>query len=193
MPVVDLVKRNRSYRRFDEANRISKETLSELIELTRFCASTANGQSLKFAPAWKPGDCNRIFPSLNWAGNLTDWPGPAEGERPAAYIVVLGDHEIKPSFGIDPGIVAQTILLAATERGYGGCMIASIRKDDLHKEMNLPDRFEILLVIALGKPAETVVIEETGSDGDVKYYRDENDVHHVPKRPLEEIIVEAGF
>ena len=189
MSLEDLIKRNRSYRRFNEAKRMTEDLLSELIDLTRFCASTSNSQSLKYALAWESSDCARVFPSLNWAGYLSDWPGPADGERPVAYIVVLGDREIRQSFGVDPGIVAQTILLSATERGYGGCMIASIKKDELRTSLSLPDRFEILLVVALGKPAETVVIEDIGPDGDVKYYRDERDVHHVPKRKLKELII----
>ena len=132
---------------------------------------------------------NLIFPTLKWAGYLADWPGPAEGERPSAYIVILGDKDIVPQTGVDHGIAAQNILLGATEKGLGGCMIASIDRKQLRRGLEIPDRYDILLVIALGKPKETVVLETVGPDGDIKYWRDEDGVHHVPKRSLGEIII----
>ena len=120
---------------------------------------------------------------------MRSWSGPAEGERPSAYIVILGDTEIRKSFGCDHGIAAQSIMLGATERGLGGCMIGSIKRDALRETLEIPERYEIQLVLALGKPAETVVLEDVGPDGSIKYYRDEEDAHHVPKRSLDELIL----
>ena len=124
-----------------------------------------------------------------WAGYIRSWKGPAEGERPSAYIVILGDTELNKSFGCDHGIAAQSIMLGATERGLGGCMIGSIDRPKLRQVLDIPERYEILLVLALGKPSETVVLEDVGPDGDIKYYRDEEDVHHVPKRTLSELVL----
>ena len=121
---------------------------------------------------------------------MSRWSGPAEGERPSAYIVILGDTKLHKSFGCDHGIAAQSIMLGATERGLGGCMIGSIDRPRLRQVLGIPERYEILLVLALGKPAETVVLEDVGPDGDIKYYRDEEDVHHVPKRTLGELILQ---
>ena len=123
-----------------------------------------------------------------WAGYLNDWPGPDPGERPSAYIIVLGDKAITDNFGVDHGIAAQSIMLGASDMGLGGCMIASIRKDDLRNEFSIPLQYEILLVLAIGKPVEKVVVDDI-VNGDVKYWRDENRVHHVPKRTLEEVIL----
>ena len=130
-----------------------------------------------------------IFPNTRWAGRLADWPGPSEGERPAAYIVILGDKNVQDTFGVDHGIAAQSILLGATEKGLGGCMIGSVQRVKLHRELNLADNLHILLVVAMGVPKETVVIDPVGDDGDIGYWRDKNDVHHVPKRSLDELIV----
>lgn len=188
----DLIKNNRSYRRFYEDYPISQNTLRELIELARLSASAANLQPLKFILSYEPDKNKKMFPHTKWAGYLKDWAGPEEGERPSAYIIILGDTEIKDSFGCDHGIAAQSILLGATEKGLGGCMIGSIDKDGLRKALNITERYEILLVIALGKPKEKVVIDEVGEDGDIKYWRDENDVHHVPKRPLADIILDLS-
>jgi nitroreductase len=131
----------------------------------------------------------KIFPCLAWAAYLKDWGGPAEGERPSAYIIILGDTEIAKDFNLDPGIAAQTIMLGATERGFGGCMIASIRRETLREVLGIPERYQILLVLALGKPKEKVVLEPVGPDGDIRYYRDSEGMHHVPKRSLDEIIL----
>jgi len=157
------------------------------VELARLSPSAANLQPLKFFISNDPIKNAEIFPHLAWAGYLKDWPGPAAGERPAAYIIILGDTKISKSFGCDYGIAAQSILLGAAEKGLGGCLIGSIKRQPLQALLNIPDQYEILLVIALGTPKEKVVLENI-ADGNIKYWRDKNDVHHVPKRSLEEII-----
>ena len=185
----ELVLKNRSYRRFDESLPITEQTLRELVDLARLTPSAANLQPLKYRLSCDPATNERIFSTLGWAGYLKEWPGPTAGERPTAYVVVLGDTGIANNFGCDHGIAAQTILLGAVERGLGGCMIGNIRRDELRQVLTLPERYEILLVLALGKPVEEVVLEDLPADGGVKYWRDGRDVHHVPKRALAEIIV----
>jgi nitroreductase len=186
----DLIRRNRSYRRFHQDVPVEPETLRELVRLARLSASGANRQPLKFLLATDAATNARIFPALGWAGYLKDWDGPAEGERPAAYVVILGDTTVSKSFGVDHGIAAQSMMLGAAERGLGGCMIASIDRTALREALELPEAYEILLVLALGKPAEEVVIDPVGPRGDIRYWRDEEGVHHVPKRSLETLIIE---
>ena len=188
MNLKELIVKNRSYRRFDESHRIESKTFESLIDLARFSASGANRQPLKFVYLNNEKECEKIFPYLAWAGYLTDWPGPDRGERPSGYIMVLGDKTITEIFGVDHGIAAQSILLGATEAGLGGCIIASIKREELANEFSIPDNFEILLVLAIGKPIENVIIEEI-KNGDVKYWRDQVKNHHVPKRSLDELIV----
>jgi len=185
----DLVRKNRSYRRFHQDVPVDIETLRALVNLARLSASGSNLQPLKYILSCQPQTNARIFPHTRWAGYLKDWSGPAEGERPSAYIVILGDTEIRKSFGCDHGIAAQSIMLGATERGLGGCMIGSVDHTGLRKALDISEQYEILLVLALGKPKETVVLEEVGPDGDIRYYRDAEGVHHVPKRSLDELIL----
>jgi nitroreductase len=125
---------------------------------------------------------------LSWAGYLNEWPGPDQGERPSGYIVILGDKSITEIFGVDHGIAAHSIMLGATEAGLGGCIIASLKREELSDELKIPDKFEVLLVLALGKPIEKIIIEEI-KDDNVKYWRDNDKNHHVPKRSLKEIII----
>lgn len=185
----ELILKNRSYRRFVQSHSIEISTLKKLVNLARFSASANNMQPLKYLLSVDLKTNNLIFPQLGWAGSLPDWPGPAEGERPSAYIIILGDKKIGKNFYCDHGIAAQSILLGAVEMGLGGCMMGSIKKAALQEALNIPGNFEILLVIALGKPAEEIFLEELGTDGDTKYWRDENGGHHVPKRSLEDIII----
>ncbi|MEA3308307.1 MAG: nitroreductase family protein [Chloroflexota bacterium] len=185
----DLIRKNRSYRRFDQQVKIAEATLRELVELARLSASGANRQPLKFVLSATAAQNARIFPCLHWAGYLRDWDGPAAGERPTAYIVILGDTEINESCGVDHGIAAQSIMLGATERGLGGCILGAVEREALREVLALPARYEILLVLALGKPVEEVVIESVPESGDIKYWRDEAGVHHVPKQSLAELIL----
>lgn len=190
MNITELLTKNRSYRRFQEDQPLDEAMLRGLVEKTRLCPSSANRQPLKYVLACSPEERAKVFPCLAWAGALKDWPGPAEGQRPAGYIVILGDVEISNTFHVDSGIAAQSMLLSAVEQGLGGCMLGSIKRDALREALNIPDRFAIALVIALGKPAEKVVLDDAKNPADVVYWRDEQDVHHVPKRPLEELLVE---
>jgi nitroreductase len=185
----DLILKNRSYRRFHEEVDIKLETLRELVDLARLSASARNAQPLKYILSCEPQRNSLIFPHLALGTLLKTWSGPSEGERPSAYIIILGDTEISRFWDYDAGIAAQSIMLGATERGLGGCMIANIQREGLRKALEIPQRYEILLVLALGKPKEKVVLETVGSDGDTKYWRDSKDVHHVPKRPLDDIII----
>jgi nitroreductase len=185
----DLVLKCRSYRRFDESVAIERETLEELVDLARCTASAVNRQPLRYILSLEPEKNAKIFRHLGWAAALKDWPGPAEGERPAAYIIILGDKRLTDNFWCDHGIAAQTILLGAVEKGLGGCMLGSVNKPALTKDLGIADYYEIMLVIALGKPGETVVLEEMEADGSFTYWRDEKSVHHVPKRKLKDVIV----
>lgn len=187
--LADLVRKNRSYRRFHEDDVVDEATLRELVDLSRYCASAANLQPLKYQLSCDPKKNAVIFEHLAWAGYLKDWNGPMQGERPGAYIVVLRDATIAKTIDCDHGIACQTMLLAAVEKGLGGCMIGAVKRKKLCRALDIPGHLEILLVIALGKPKEDVVIEAVGSNGDIKYWRDSDDVHHVPKRSLEEIII----
>jgi nitroreductase len=185
----DLILKNRSYRRFDQSFTVDMETLRELVDLARCSASATNRQALKFVLSNEPEKNKKIFETVGWAGALSDWPGPAEGERPSAYIVILLDKEIAGDAGCDHGIAAQSILLGAAEKGLGGCMLGSANKAALKKNLNLPDRYDIALVLAIGKPAEKVVLETLETGQPFAYWRDEKSVHHVPKRKLDDIIM----
>lgn len=189
MKLKELVRMNRSYRRFDQSVHIEKGVLRELINLARLSASSANRQPLKYILSNDPALNSKIFPYLGWAAYLEDWDGPLDGERPSAYIVVLGDRGISPNVSCDHGIAVQSILLGATEVGLGGCIIGSIKKDRLREDLNISPQYKILLVIALGKPVEKVVIEPLAESGDIRYWRDANGIHHVPKRGLDEVIL----
>ncbi len=181
----DLVKRNRSYRRFRQTP-IPRQTLLDLLDLARLTPSAANLQQLRFRPVTDPLQCAAVYDTLGWAGYLPDWDGPVPKERPVAYIVILAPADA-PDKGVDVGISAQTILLGAVEAGFGGCMLGNIRRQQLAEALKLPDTYRIELVIALGEPAETVRIVPV-TDG-IRYYRDDAGIHYVPKRALDDLLI----
>ncbi|NLS78465.1 MAG: nitroreductase family protein [Chloroflexi bacterium] len=189
MKLKEMVLKTRSYRRFDQGKPIAAETLVQLVDMARQAGSAANRQPLKYIVCAE-GEANaKLFAHLRWAGYLQGWGGPAEGERPTGYVVMLTDTEINKEAATDVGIAAQTIMLGATEVGLGGCMLGAINRDEIRKLFAIPERYAISLVLALGVPVEQVVLEPVGPSGDIKYYRDEKQVHHVPKRTLDEVLL----
>jgi nitroreductase len=187
--IKELILKNRSYRRFYEKEAVEMDTLKGLVDLARMSSSAGNLQSLKYILSNTEEKNESIFKTLGWAGYLKDWDGPKKGERPSAYIIILNDLSISKNPSIDPGIAAQSILLGAIEKGLGGCIIANVNKKELKENFSLDTNYEILFAIALGNPKEEVVIESIDSTGNIKYWRDEKDIHHVPKRTLDSIIL----
>jgi len=186
--IQDLILKNRSYRRFYQDHKISIEELIELVNLARLSPSGKNLQPLKYFLSVDDKTNEKIFSTLVWAGYLKEWDGPEEGEKPTGYIVVLGDTRLTNNFMCDHGIASQSILLGAVEKGLGGCIFGSIKREKLRALLKIENHFEVLLVIAIGKPKEKVVIKSVVNDN-IKYYRDESQTHFVPKRDLNDIII----
>lgn len=187
MAIKDIVIKTRSIRRFHEDHNIDLKALADVIENVRYSASAANFQPLKFILISDRKKGAALFPHLRWAAYLKEWNGPEEGERPSAYIIMLGDRNLSKYLDMDCGIALQTILLSLTDKDLGACAIATFKKEAVRELFNIPPELEIPLIIAIGKPKEEVVIEDI-KNGDVKYWRDAGGRHHVPKRTLKEMI-----
>jgi len=189
MNPLEIVKKNRSYRRFYQEIKTDVKTLKELVELARFSASGGNMQPLRFVLSCNEDKNERIFSCLKWAMFLKDWGGPSEGEKPSAYIVMLKKKELNTPNNLDAGIMAQTMLLGAVERGLGGCMFGSVNRPLLSELLGIGnEKYEIALVVAIGKPKEEIVIDDITEGNDTKYYR-VGKVHHVPKLKLDDLII----
>lgn len=184
----ELVIKNRSYRRFYQNKTIDHEQLKFLINIGRLTASGANKQPVRYILSNEAQKNEKIFECLRWAGYLKDWDGPVEGEKPSAYIVMVEQKGINAPH--DEGIIGQTILLATVEQGLGGCFIANIDREMLKRTLNVDEKYDIKLVLALGYPKEKVVLEEISETDDIKYYRDEEKIHHVPKIKLDDLILD---
>ena len=185
--LLDLVKKARSYRRYDPTRSIPEDEIRELVEAARLTPSAGNLQRLRYLALTKKDEVQTLTKEVKWAGYLTDWDGPSDAEAPAAYLILLSPESTGVS-QIDVGIAAETILLAAAEKGVGGCMILNFPREALTERYKLAGKYKIELVISLGMPAEKVELEEM-KDGNVRYYRDRNDVHRVPKRALSEVFL----
>ncbi|OEU55375.1 MAG: nitroreductase [Desulfobulbaceae bacterium S3730MH12] len=188
----EIIAKTRTFRRFFQNEAVSSEMLSELLDLARLGGSARNGQPWQYLVINTPEMCEKIFPFLGWAGYLADWKGPVEGERPSAYILcLLNSNWLKgpeSEAQFDLGVATQNLLLGAMEKRLGGCRIGSFNPK-LADLFDLPEFLDISLVVALGRPRETVIIEECKEDSDIKYWRDDDGVHHVPKRSLESCLI----
>ena len=192
MSLYDLVLKNRSYRSFNNTRAVTEAELRELVECARVCPSAANKQPLRYRLFSTPEEMACVLSHTKWAAALLDWHFPPDGHEPTAAIVICHDRDVIPTesaSATDVGIAAQTMLLAAAERGLGGCMIANFNRSALQDDLAIAENLVPVLVIAIGEPDEEIILETVGQDGKTSYYRDTNGVHHVPKRSLEDIIV----
>ncbi len=184
----DLVRKSRSYRGYDRSYRFTREQLEDLADCARLCPSSVNKQPLRYFLAWEEKTVSRIQAETRWARALQPTVLPRPGKEPTAFIVICQDETLDPNLNRymkDVGIVAQTMLLAAAEQGLGGCMIGNFTAGSVQRVLELPETIHPLLILALGKPDEEIVLVDV-KDGDTNYYRDENDVHYVPKRSLKD-------
>ena len=186
MEIREIVSKNRSYRRFYNEKKITKEELVELVDIARLTPSAANRQPVKYMVVADEERNAKVYETLGWAGYLKDWDGPEKEERPTGYILILTKKDVKAD--IDEGIISQTIMMAAVEKGLGGCILGNVKRDALKETLKLADNYKIDLVLALGYPKENVKLVEM-KNNDIKYYRDEEMNHYVPKRRLEDIIL----
>lgn len=192
MNFLEMNMKNRTYRGYDESYKISRETLEELVNLTRYAPASVNMQPMKYYLSYTEETNSIIQPLTGWARQLPGNNLPYPGHRPTGFIVILHDKNVAPNvarFSKDVGIVAQTIALGAVEKGLNIAMIGNFSPEKVKEALCLSDNFEVVLIIAIGKGDETIVITDAEAGQDIAYYRDENDIHYVPKRKLEDIIV----
>ena len=185
----DLVKASRSYRGYDESYHFTEEELADFVDCARFAPSSVNGQPFRYYLAWQKEKVDLIQSLTKWARALPDMQLPHEGKCPTGFVVICQDKGIDENlnrYQKDVGIVAQTMLLAAVEQGLGGCMIGNFQAGEVMEVLGLPEEIRPLLIVAFGKPAEEIHLVDVPEDGTTNYYRDENDVHYVPKRSLED-------
>ena len=187
-----LIKKDRTYRRVDESVAIDRLQILRWLDVVRQTPSARNIQPLKYIIITDEALCHEITELQHWAAMLPEWDGPAVGERPRAYLLQLIDTDIAPAARFDEGIQLQTLGLLATDAGYGVCIFAGHGKGEITRRLDLPTHLSINAIVAIGKPAEEVILEEARSPEDVRYWRDEEGRHHVPKRPLSEIIIEPN-
>lgn len=182
--------RQRSYRSFDESISISREELLTFVDHARLTPSSMNAQPLKYRLCTEKAECDSVLACTKWAAALPQLELPPKGHAPVAYVVVCIDTNIsdKDIFARDVGIAAEIIMLSATEAGYGGCMIGSFAAGKLSQILSLPSGVVPKLVLALGKPDETVILTDVTEKGSA-YFRDEQGTHFVPKRSLEDIVL----
>ena len=185
----ELVKSNRTCRRYDGTKSITRQDLLDLVDLVRYAPCGKNKQALRFALVADEETKARVFDNIFWAGFLKDWDGPIEGERPGGYILVFDDNDYGRAMVEDVGLAGQTLALGARAGGKAVCIFKAFKEKEIKEALGLGDNFNLLMVVAVGYPLEEVVIDDIHAGDDIKYYRDQDQVHHVPKIVTEDLLV----
>lgn len=184
-----LVATARSVRRFAADEPVTDDDLSALINAARLAPCGNNMQLIRYRVVVEEDETKRVFAHTHWAALFKDWDRPAPDEIPRAFIALcLPEAQASTSIRLmDVGIAAQTLCLAAAARKLGACIIKNFDKH-VKEELRLSD-YEPVLLVAFGYPAEQVVIDEAEDSTKTAYYRDDKDVHHVPKLTLEDVLL----
>lgn len=188
MTLIELLKRNRSYRRFDRSVRPSQEIMASWIEGLRYTASARNIQPLKYLLVTDDALCHTLSQSVVWAGYLVEWAGPCENERPTAFVVQLLDTRLASNARFDEGLHLEALGLMAVESGFGACIFLSFDPKGIATMLDLPEHLMPISLVAIGKPIEQVEVRDVDAEANIRYYRDEEGRHYVPKRKREELI-----
>ena len=190
----ELLLKNRSCRTYDESYKVSREELCDMVDCARLAPSSVNMQPFCYRLVYTPEELALVQPLTGWAAGLPDIKLPPDGHHPAAFVVICHDTTVRENPGssaTDVGIAAMTLLLSATEAGYGGCMIGAFNRDRVGEVLRIPEKYVPVLLVALGKPDELVFLAEPKDKDNVIYYRDDHNLHFVPKRKLEDILIEG--
>jgi len=185
MDVYDVILSRRSIRRFYQKP-LDLLLLKKFVNAARLAPSAANLQPLEYIIVMEKKLCAQLFETLGWAAYIQPKWTPSEYERPPAYIVILVKDIKNPYYQRDVGFATENIVLAAEAEGLGSCILCNIDREKIQHIFKIPQPITVDSVIALGYKAEKSVVEEMNDS--VKYWRDPQDVLHVPKRKLDDII-----
>ena len=184
MEIFEIIKRRRTIRSFTDKP-IEKEKLDIMIEGARLAPSGANLQPIKYIVVNSKEYCDKLFPLTKWAGYTAPLGVPTAKDAPTAYIIVLIDEDIRKDGNNDAAYAGENIVLLAESMGIGSCIIGSVDREEAVKVFDIPENLKIHTVIALGYPNQKSSVFDM--EDSVKYYLDENNDFHVPKRKKEDI------
>lgn len=186
----NLVRQARSRRRYLHAEPVSPELVMGLVDLARQAPSGMNAQPLRYRLVIEPGECEQVFQCTNWAKGLRTGPAPTPAERPTAWVIILSSQPTTFDPGVDVGIAAQTINLGANAAGFSTCMLASVDRARVAAALGIPASLKVELVMSIGRAGEQVRMEEFVPGVQMPYWRTPDQIHHVPKRRLADVLVD---
>lgn len=185
MDVYKAILSRRSIRRFKQKS-IPLEILKKLVNAARLAPSAANLQPLEYFIVNDKNLCSEIFGTISWAGYIKPKWTPSTQERPVAYIIMLNKIPENKWYLRDISLASENIVIAAEGEGIGSCILCNINKNKIRQILKIPEKIIIDSIIALGYKDEKSVVEDFKEN--VEYWRDENNIMHVPKRKLEDIM-----
>ena len=198
MDIYQTATGRRSIREFKDTP-VPYEILERCVNAARLAPSAANRQLIEYVIV----DGEKLLPDMfdavaSWFGVSRPKEGWPPGRRPKAYIVSLIDLEAEAKRGVgrtnalfDVGMAAENIVLVAEEAGLGSCAITGFSPNRLRQVLNVPEKYETALMLALGYPDESPVIEVAADS--IERYMDDKGVRHIPKRELKDVLHRNRF
>lgn len=175
----------RSIRRFQQ-KKLDIKILKKMVNAARLAPSAANLQPLEFFIVDDEKLCEKIFETTSWAAYIKPAWKPDKSERPVAYIIILVNDKNNSWYQRDASFAAENIVLTAESNDIGSCILCKIDREKIRKILKIPEKKIIDSLVALGYKAEQPVAVDLIDS--VKYWRDENEVLHVPKRKFEDVV-----
>lgn len=184
--VLKMILSRRTIRQFKQ-DPIPIEYLEKCIEAARFAPSASNLQPLEFFLIIDAEKVKEVFPMLKWAAYISPKGNPQEGRKPTAYLALLVNKSIRETGAeYDVGAAVENFILSAWSFGIGSCWMVSVDRIRFRDVFNVPQEYIIDSIVALGYPDESPVVET--ADKNIRYWKDNNGILHVPKRPLKDIL-----
>lgn len=180
-----LLRASRSYRGYDTSFKVREDQLRSIIEVATLCPSARNQQVLRFRPVLD-AEADLVLPHIRLGGALPELHLPFAGTEPRAFVVICSTVPDSHYVSVDLGIVAQSMLLRATELGLGGICIGAFDHAEIKQKLGL--KYEPLLVLAIGRPNERIELRSCSEGDSLTYYREEG-VHYVPKIKVDDLIL----
>jgi len=177
---------NRSYRGYDKSYIVHRRQLEAIVAVNTKVASSVNTQKLRFHIVTKGTEADKVNAHIRMGRGLPELHLPFPGTEPEAFIIVCSTCPENSGVLIDLGISLQSMLLKAVELGLGGLIIRNMDRDEIASELSLA--LTPVAVLAIGRPAEKVVLDTVHEGDSLNYYRRDG-VHHVPKLAAEDLLI----
>jgi nitroreductase len=144
MDVFEAIQERKSIRAYRDKP-IPRETIERLLEAGRLAPSAGNSEPWHFITVTHVEKRKTLSKGL-YAKFITQAP---------LAIVVCGDKKASADwYAVDASLAVENMVLSAVGEGLGTCIVGSFTEADVKALLKIPERFEVIVIIAVGYPRE---------------------------------------